>query len=240
MNWKTSLDKITRWVPGLQLLYRYDRANLQQDLMAGLVVVLVLIPSAIAYADLAKCPPVAGLYAALGGMVVFALLTSSRHVVTGPDAAVALLVGAAVGPLSNGDTGQALALASWLSLLTGVLLWLAAYFRLGAAADFLAAPVMLGFLNGAAVVIIGSQIGKLCGIKLVEENTLWRLWEWLNRLGETHGLTLTIGLVCIAVLTYFRLKVPKIPGTVVVFVLALLAGQLINFDARGVSVIGEV
>src|SRR5262249_55860480 len=54
------------------------------------VVTLVLIPSAIAYADLAKCPSITGLYAALGGMVAFALLTSSRHVIVGPDAAVAI------------------------------------------------------------------------------------------------------------------------------------------------------
>jgi SulP family sulfate permease len=235
MRWK-----LTEWMPGLKLLTQYNRADLPYDLTAGLVVVLVLIPSAIAYADLAKCPPVAGLYAALGGMVVFALFTSSKHVVTGPDAAVALLVGAAVGPLSNGDPGQALALSTWLALLAGLLLWLAAYFRLGAAADFLAHPVMLGFLNGAAVVIIGSQIGKLCGIKLVEENTLWRLWEWLTRLPETHPTTLGLGLSCIAILTFFRLKVAKIPGTVVVFLLALLAGQCIDFKAWGVSVIGAV
>ena len=235
MRWK-----ITEWVPGLQLLTRYERANLPYDLTAGLVVVLVLIPSAIAYADLAKCPPVAGLYAALAGMVVFALFTTSRHVITGPDAAVALLVGAAVGPLANGDAGQALALSTWLALLAGLILWLAAYFRLGAAADFLAQPVMLGFLNGAAVVIIGSQIGKLCGIKLHEENTLLRFWEWLTRLSETHGLTLVLGLGCIALLVFFRRKVPKVPGTVVVFVLALLAGQLIDFTGLQVSVIGAV
>lgn len=232
--------KATEWVPALQLLTGYDRANLRHDLTAGLVVVLVLIPSAIAYADLARCPPVAGLYAALGGMVVFALFTSSRHVVTGPDAAVALLVGAAVGPLADGDPGQALALSTWMALLAGLLLWLAAYFRLGAAADFLAQPVMLGFLNGAAVVIIGSQIGKLCGIKLEDDNTILRFWEWIRRLREIDLLTVSLGLVCIAGLTFFRLRVAKVPGTVVIFIVALVAGQLIDFQAHGVSVIGAV
>ena len=81
-------QRVAGWLPGLRMLLGYQRSYLRSDLAAGLVVALVLIPSAIAYADLAKCPPIAGLYAALGGMVAFALFTSSRHVIAGPDAAV--------------------------------------------------------------------------------------------------------------------------------------------------------
>ena len=91
MDSRPRLERLAAWLPGLRLLVAYDRSWWRHDLPAGLVVTLVLIPSAIAYADLAKCPPVAGLYAALGGMVVYALLTTSRHVIVGPDAAVAIL-----------------------------------------------------------------------------------------------------------------------------------------------------
>src|SRR5262249_15960468 len=154
--------------------------------------------SAIAYADLANCSPVAGLYAALGGMIAFALFTSSRHVVTGPDAAIAILVGAAVGPLSKGDPGQAVVLSTWLALLDGIILLLAGWLKLGGIAEFLFSPVMLGFMNGAAVVIIVSQIGKFTGIRLEEENTLYRLLEWCGRLAETKGFTLGCGLLAIA------------------------------------------
>src|SRR6476620_495714 len=103
MSTQSTGQRFANWLPGLRMLLSYQRSNWRSDLTAGLVVTLVLIPSAIAYADLAKCPPITGLYAALGGMVTFAFLTSSRHVIVGPDAAVAILVGAAVGPLSNGD-----------------------------------------------------------------------------------------------------------------------------------------
>src|SRR6516225_11477137 len=113
MNRHAAWQRVGDWLPGLRLLFAYDRSFWRHDLTAGLVVTLVLIPSAIAYADLAKCPSVTGLYAALGGMVAFAFLTSSRHVIVGPDAAVAILVGAAIGPLSNGDTGQAVVLSTW-------------------------------------------------------------------------------------------------------------------------------
>ena len=240
MNAPSGWQRLASWLPGLRLFSAYDRAWLPKDLTAGLVVSLVLIPSAIAYADLAKCPPISGLYAALGGMVLFALFTSSRHVIAGPDAAVAILVGAAVGPLAGADTGQAIVLSAWLALLVALLLLLAAWLRLGGIAELLSSPVMLGFMNGAAVVIIVSQIGKLCGIRLEEENTLQRFFEWVTRLSETRWLTLTFGLAAIAVLAAIRLLIPRVPGTIVVFAAALIAGRLIDFDAMGVATIGAV
>jgi SulP family sulfate permease len=228
------------WLPGLRLLLHYDRAWLFQDLTAGVVVTLVLIPSAIAYADLAKCPPVAGLYAALGGMVTFALLSSSRHVIVGPDAALAIMVGAAVGPLSDGDPGKAIALSAWVALLAGVILLLAAWLRLGAAADFLSSPVMLGFMNGAAVVIIASQLGKLCNLSLEEDNTLLRVLEWVRRLPEAHWPTLAIGLAAIGLLAVLRVWWARLPGTIVLFALALVAGRCFDFAGANMQVIGPI
>jgi SulP family sulfate permease len=240
MSRQTGTQRFLDWLPGLRVLFHYDRANLAPDLTAGVVVTLVLIPSAIAYADLAKCPPIAGLYAALGGMIAYALFTSTRHVVVGPDAAIAIMVGAAIGPLSNNDPGQAIALSSWLALLAAGILLLAAWLRLGAAADFLSSPVMLGFMNGAAVVIIGSQLGKFCNIKLEQDNTLLRMYEWVTRLGESHWPTVTLGLAGIATLVVIRTWIPRLPGTIVVFALALVAGRLIDFEAAKMQVIGTI
>src|SRR5262249_24217876 len=206
----------------------------------GLVVTLVLIPSAIAYADLARCPPISGLYAALGGMVAFALLTSSRHVVVGPDAAIAIMVGAAIGPLSDGDPGKAVALSAWLALLAAAILLLAAWLRRGAAADFLSSPVMLGFMNGAAVVIIASQLGKFCNIDLEEDNTLLRIYEWITRLGETDPPTLALGLAAIGILAAIRIWYPRLPGAIVIFALALVAGRCFDFKAAGMQIIGAI
>ncbi|MFO0873396.1 MAG: SulP family inorganic anion transporter [Phycisphaerales bacterium] len=236
----TARDRLGRWLPGAALLLHYDRSKFRHDALAALVVALVTIPSAFAYADIAKCAPAAGLYAAVAGMVVFALFTSSRHLVVGPDAAIALLVGAAIGPLAAGDTGKAATLAAVLALLTAGVLFLMARLRLGIAADFLSSPAMLGFMNGAAVVIVGSQIGKFSGIQLEEENTLLRLWEWATRLGEAHARTLLVGLACIAVLALCRWKVRRVPGAVAVFVLAVIAGRFVDFPALGVQALGTV
>jgi SulP family sulfate permease len=240
MNSQPAFQKLAAWLPGFRLLITYDRSCWRHDLMAGLVVTLVLIPSAIAYADLAECPPIAGLYAALGGIVAFAFLTSSRHVIVGPDAAVAILVGAAVGPLSNGDAGQVVVLSTWLALLVAVILILAGCLNLGGIAEFLSSPVMLGFMNGAALVIIISQIGKLCGISLHQDNSLQKVLEWTGRLAETNWLTLAFGLAGIGILTAIRWWRPQIPGTIVVFALALVAGRCFDFTGMDMAVIGAV
>jgi SulP family sulfate permease len=240
MNDQTAVQRLGNWLPGLRTLFAYDRSSLRYDLTAGLVVTLVLIPSAIAYADLANCPPIAGLYAALGGMVAYAFLTSSRHVIVGPDAAVCILVGAAVGPLSGGDPGQAVVLSTWLALLVAVILILGGWLRLGGVAEFLSSPVMLGFMNGAAVVIVVSQIGKLCGIDLHQENSLQKFLEWVMHLTETHWPTLALGLAGIGILAAIRWLRPSIPGTIVVFALALIAGHYFDFRRMHVSVIETV
>jgi SulP family sulfate permease len=227
-------------IPGLSLLLHYDRSQIGSDALASLVVSVVLIPSAIAYADLAKCAPAAGLYASIAGMVVYGLFASSRHVIVGPDAAIALLVGSAIGPLVLDDPGKAVTLSTVLALLTAGVLLLMARLRLGIAADFLSSPALLGFMNGAAVVIIGSQIGKLCGISLETDNTLLRFFEWARRLGSTHATTLIVGLICIAVLVLCRWKLRSVPGAVVVFALAMVAGRIIDFTQHGMQVIGKI
>jgi SulP family sulfate permease len=227
-------------MPGLSLLFNYDRSLLKYDSLAALVVSVVLVPSAIAYADLAKCAPAAGLYASVAGMVIYGLFTSSRHVIVGPDAAIALLVGAAIGPLAMDDPGKAVTLATMLALLTAAVLLLMARLRLGIAADFLSSPALLGFMNGAAVVIIGSQIGKLCGISLSEDNTLLRFWEFGSQLGSIHARTAAVGMICIVILALCRWRLPSLPGAVVIFALAMIAGRFLDFSQWGMQVIGKV
>jgi sulfate permease, SulP family len=234
---RSSLEKA---MPGLVLLLRYDRSQLAADALAALVVAVVLIPSAIAYADLAKCAPAAGLYASVASMVVYGLFASSRHVIVGPDAAIALLVGSVIGPLAMDDPGKAVTLSTVLALLTGCVLLLMARLRLGIAADFLSSPALLGFMNGAALVIIGSQIGKLCGITLTKDNTLLRFFEWISRLGSIHVPTALAGALCIIILALCRWKLRSVPGAVVVFVLAMIAGRFIDFSQHGMQVIGAV
>jgi len=199
-----------------------------------------MIPSVIAYAELAGLAPVHGLYAALAGMLGYALFASSRQVIAGPDAAVALLVGVAIGPWIEGKPELAPALAAMVALLAGALMLLASRLNAGVVADFLSKPVLIGYLTGAALILISTQFGKLFGFKLASHNFFTLLLELGGRLRETHLLTLAVGTGLILLLELMRRFAPKIPGALVIFVLSLVLSMAFNLSERGVAVIGDV
>ncbi len=236
--------QLLKSLPGLQVLGNYQRQDLGPDFLAGLVICLVLIPSALAYAELAGSGPIGGVYAAIAGTIAYFLFASSRHMNVGPDGAVALLAGTAILPLTGGDPAKGLIAGAWLAVFTGIILITAAKLRLGVVASFLSTPVLLGYLNGAALVIVVSQWGKLFGIDLEEERFFLRLFEWSEKLSDTHPATLAVGLTVLALLfiTKFVGKrlIPRLPPLVPVFFIALVVGLFIDFNALGVSVIGEI
>ena len=232
--------RILRWMPGLKTFTGYRKKDLGPDVLAGLVVCLVLIPSALAYAELAGFGPVAGIYSAIAATLAYFLFTSSRHMNVGPDGAVALLVGTAILPLTGGDPAKAVLAGTLLAFFTGVILIVAARFKLGVVASFLSTPVLLGYLNGAALVIVISQWGKLFGVGLEQEGLVQRVLEWVDKVPQTHLPTLYVAAATLVSLVVCKRLITRLPPLVPVFFLALVAGMLFDFDAAGVETIGEI
>jgi len=158
----------------------------------------------------------------------------------GPEGGAALLTGVAIMPIAGGDPAKALIAGAWLAVFTGIILIAAGKLRLGVVANFLSTPVLVGYLNGAALVIIVSQWGRLFGIELKEERFFLRLIEWYQKLPEMHQTTLMVGIAVIVLLILFRFLIPRVPPLVPVFFIALVAASLIDFNSMGVSVIGEI
>ena len=158
----------------------------------------------------------------------------------GPDGAVALLVGMAILPLTDGDPAKAVVAGTWLAVFTGLILILAAKLKLGVIASFLSAPVLLGYLNGAALVIIISQWGKLFGVELDQEGLVQRLIEWAEKVPGTHMPTLAVAVVTLVLLVVSRRIITRLPPLVPVFFLALICGLFIDFTGMGVDTIGEI
>ncbi len=157
-----------------------------------------MIPSVIAYAGLAGIAPAHGLYAALAGLIAYAMFASSRQVVTGPDVAITLLVSSAVGPLAGGDPSRAAGLAAVAALLGAELMLLAAWLHAGIVADFLSKPVLVGYMTGAELILVSTHLGKFFGIGTTRHDSLPLLAEMARRLGETHPLTFGLGAGLIA------------------------------------------
>ncbi|HSN73695.1 MAG TPA: sulfate permease [Anaerolineae bacterium] len=231
---------ITRFVPGLALIKGFSAALLRTEFIVAITVFAVLVPSAMAYGDLAGVTPVAGLYVALGAMVMYALFGTSKQVVMGPEATAAIMTATAVAPLAGGDAARYAALAALLALLVGVVSLLARVARLGFITDLLSKPVLVGYIVGAALIVIGSQLGKMFGIKLESDQFFQQVVELISRLDEAHLLTVAVGAVCMATLLIVRRVNRKIPGPLIVVVGAILASVAFDLAAKGVAVVGPV
>jgi SulP family sulfate permease len=231
---------IERWLPGLALVRHYQKGWLRTDLLAGVTVCALLIPQGMAYGELAGVEPVAGLYAALGAMLLYALVSRTRVVMVGPEAGVAIIVAASLTPLAGGDPVRYVALAGTLALLVAGVLFVGGLVRVGFIVDFVSKPVLSGYIIGAAFIIISSQLGKLFGISLEEEDFFPKVWELITNLDQTHRLTFVLGLVFIALLLLLRRLVPKAPNALIVLVLAIVVSVVFDLDEHGVAVLGEI
>ena len=227
---------LLRWVPGLVLVRDYRREWFSADLLAGISVCMVMIPSVIAYAGLMGLRPQHGLYAALVPLLIYPLFGSSRQMIVGPDIAISLLIASAIAPLAAGDPAHAATLAAAVAVLSGLLLLLGARARIGAIADFLSKPVLVGYMTGAALILMASQLDKLFGIRLEHNDFFPRLVELAGKLHQAHGTTLIFGLSVLVVIVVLRRVAHKIPPALVVVVAAIGASLALRLEGRGVAV----
>ena len=228
------------WLPILAVLRNYPRAWLRHDLVAGLSACVVMIPSVLAYAELVHLPPVTGLYAALAACVGYALFASSRQVIAGPDAAIGLLAGSVILPLAGGDPARMAVLAAELALLSGIVLLFAARLRLGTVADLLSRPVLVGYLNGASLLLLTTQLGKLIRVRTEGDAFVPQLVSLLNQLHLTHVPTLLLGLGLIAMLLALARWWPRVPGALAACSVAVVLTVVLDLSQYGIALVGSV
>ncbi len=231
---------IRRFVPGLDALARYDPSWFRYDLLAGVSVAAVAVPIAIAYSQLAGLPPVYGLYASILPLVAYAFFGTSRQLIMSPDAATCAIVAAVVIPLAGADAARRVPLSAVLAVLAGVFCIIAGLLRLGFLTNFLARPILSGYLNGIALAIISGQLGKLFGFSLHPVGFFRLLWEFLSSLGRTHGPTLAVGLAFLVLLVLLKRVAPKVPGPLVAVVLGIAVSKVMHLGERGVALLGEI
>jgi high affinity sulfate transporter 1 len=227
-------------MPGLQMFSRYQSSWLRSDLGAGLSVAAIALPVGIAYSDLAGVPAVIGMYSAIFPLLVYALFGSSRQLMTGPDAATCIIVAASLAPLAGGDPQRYLALMVILTLMTGILYVIAGLSRLGFIANFLSQPILTGYLNGIALIIIVGQFQKLFGYSSETDEFFPKLVEVFDRLDQSHLPTLGLGIGLLVVLIILRRVAPKLPAALLVVVAGMAAVVVLDLDQNGVAVLGNV
>ncbi len=231
---------LARVAPGLHQLLGYQRNWLSHDLVAGISVAAVAIPTALAYAQIIGFQPVVGLYAAILPLAAYAIFGTSRHLIVNPDAATCALVATTLAPLTAGDPDSLATLAVALAFCTGLLCIAAGLLRLGFVADFLSKPILVGFLNGVAIHIFLGQIGKLFGFAMQGHGIIPSLIELVDKLPETHAATLAVGVLTLGILFLTRRFLPRVPAPLVAVVFGVALVQGLNLEAKGVAVVGHV
>lgn len=227
-------DDLARWLPGVAQLLDYPRGALRGDVVSGLSVCVVMVPSVLAYAELAGVRPQSGLYAALAAMAFYALFTTTRRIVVGPDTTIALLAGSVVVPLAAGDPARAAELAALLALMTGILLVAAGRFRLGDVADLLSKPVLVGYAAGAALLLVGTQLPHLFGVAVSRDAFFLRVYDVALALPHANVATTALGIGLVALILLVAHYAPRAPGALIACAVAILASQALDLAARGV------
>ena len=228
------------WIPLLRDLQHYEKAWLPRDVVAGLSVAAVQIPTAMAYASMAGLPMQVGLYASMLPVMVYALFGSSRQLVVGPDAATCALIAALLMPIAHGDAVYYLQLVAALTIVTGLLMLIGGFCKLGFFVNFFSHPVLVGYLNGIALSIMAGQLGKILGISVSHHDFGPSLLELAERLDETHWISLAAGVATLAILILSKRFAPRAPASLIALGVVSGAGVMLGLQEHGVKLVGNV
>lgn len=203
-------------IPIIEVARSYRREDLPRDVVAGLAVGMLTVPQAVAYALLAGLPAQAGLYACLAPMVIHAVLSSSRQLIVGPVAIAALMVASTVGQHAAALSDAYLGITTVLSLQVGIILLLLRLLQAGGIVNLLSHPVTSGFVNGAAVVIIVSQLGPLTGIAATsppDAGVVDRLAHLVRSGADINPAALGLGVASLLLMAVVRKWAPALLRT---------------------------
>src|SRR5215470_10625253 len=236
------MNRWKRWLPGLRILSEYQPSWLVNDLMAGLMLTAMLVPVGIAYALASGVPGIYGLYATIVPLLAYALFGPSRILVVGPDSSLAPVILAVVFPLSGGDPIRAVALASMMAIVSGLVCVLIGAFRLGFVTELISKPIRYGYMNGIALTVLISQTPKLFGFSLNGVGPLRDVVRIAQSVtgGQVNWTSFAVGASTLAAI--FLLKpFKRIPGLLLAVVAATIVVDVLNLGATaGVKVLGSL
>ena len=232
---------LQRYLPIVDWLPKYRWGEwFRLDILAALTVWALLVPEAMAYAGIAGVSPEVGLVTAPLALVGYAVFGSSKHLFVGPSSTVAIISASVVAPLAGSDGDLYLILTIWLAIFTGVFFIGLGLARMGWISHFMASSVLSGFMVGLAIVIAVGQLDKIFGIESEGGNVLQELGSMFEQFSEWDWATIAVGAAALAALFLVEEFAPKIPGALVVMLVAIAASAIFDFEGAGIHVVGEI
>ena len=232
---------LKKYLPILEWLPNYKKANLGGDLSAGMTVGIMLIPQGMAYSMLAGLDPIHGLYAVTVPLLLYAVFGTSRQLAVGPVAMVSLLTAASIGALNPSSPQEYLLFTLTLAFLVGLIQFGMGLFRFGFVVNFLSHPVINGFTSAASIIIGLSQIKHLFRINLPSSEHIHEMVvNIFNGISEIHWITFGIGVIGIIIIKYGKKIHKSFPAPLVAVVVGILFVWGFDLTELGVKILGEV
>jgi SulP family sulfate permease len=225
---------ILRWLPD----YRRDR--LRGDVLAGAVVAALLVPQSLGYARIAGVPVEIGLYAVPLALLAYAVLGSSPQLIVGPASTVAIVSGSLVADIARDNPEDAVAITSALAIAAGIVLAATGLLRIAWLAEFLSKPIVTGFVFGLTLTIVIGELPTLLGIPKPPGDLIGVFVRTIQNVDEANVATAVVGGLALLFIFGGRRFAPYVPWGLVVLVAGVAAARLLDLEAEGVAVIGDV
>ena len=226
----------TRWEADFR---RYLRGALRTDLFAGASVAMVGAPQCMAYAAVAGINPIYGLYTGIVPTIVASLFGSSRYLVTGPSNATALVTAAVLVPFLGSSHYMEYVFA--LAILSGIIKLGLGLLRLGNITRYISNSVLTGFLAGAGIQIILTQLGNFFGLpRLPGSDTLTVVHNVIRGLAHLNPYALASGLLAAAIILVSRRLSSRMPGALLAIVCTAVVVQAAGWQERGVALVSPM
>jgi high affinity sulfate transporter 1 len=231
------------WLPILNLLRSYKLSWLFADIVAGVALTAILVPAGMGYAAASGLPVIYGLYASITPLLVYAVFGSSRILILGPDSGLIALIAVTVLSLAAGDADKAIALASMLAILSGILCILVGMCKFAFITDLLSKPIRSGYLNGIALTVLIGQLPKVLGFS-IKANSLEQELMLLSAgmlAGRINWIACAIGVSCLVIIFSFKRFYPKIPGVLIAVITAtIMVGSFNLAENSNIAVVGSL
>ncbi|MFG6139016.1 SulP family inorganic anion transporter [Halomonas sp. B23F22_10] len=233
-------SRLSRYLPFLSWGRDLDRRMISADLMAGLTGAILVLPQGVAYAFIAGLPPEVGLYTAIVAATVAALFGSSWHMISGPTAALSIVLASVVGGLGTLTPAEYLGAAITVTLLVGGIQLAMGLLRLGSLVSFISHTVVIGFTTGAAILIATSQMQHVLGVEVAGQGFLVELAGLVRALPETNPYALAVALISLITSVVARRLNRRSPHLLLGLATGSLACWLLDGEAHGVALVGAL
>jgi SulP family sulfate permease len=252
----STLSMLKGYFPILEWAAKYNRQTATNDLVVSIIVSIMLIPQSLAYAQLAGLPAEIGLYASMAPLLLYAVFGTSRSLSVGPVAVTSLMTLAAVAPIAAQGTTEYLAAAMVLAFLTGIILIILGFLKLGFLANFMSFPVMAGLGTAVGIQIATGQLSPILGIPSKGGTFLAQSISLVQNAGEINLYTAVIGIPSVIFLLLVRKYLSNFltkigvdkglagilakMGPVIAIVITILVVTTFELDKDGVKIVGTV